>query len=528
MPTLNIPRTRQLLEDFDFTTLFVDELNWGNPVTRKLDTITHDGKPYAYRHIAELAGVVVLEVTGSDGNMPDAKAREVLQRELTKNYHENLLIFLDNPNTQHPTPNTQRPSQSLWRWVKREGNKTYPREHLYVKGQPGDLFISKISGMVFDISRFDELGRVSLVAVADALRNALDVERVTKKFYAEYAAERVAFTSLIQGIPDERKRRWYASVLLNRLMFIYFLQRKMLVNNAQGDYLQKKLAEAASRFGANRYYAEFLKPLFFQGFARPEAERDSVVRSLLGTIPYLNGGLFLEHQIEEEYGDAIDVPDVAFTNLFHLFERYSWNLDDTPEGKPDEINPDVLGYIFEKYINQKEFGAYYTRPEITEYLCEHTIHQRILDVVNSYAVDSPGLKPLRRYETLPDLLLDLNADNCRLLLYNALPNLRLLDPACGSGAFLVAAMKTLVNVYSAVTGRIEYLNRSEFEQLAGGNTPGPSQPELPHQAQNHHGKPVRRGHHGGSRRHRPFAPVSRARVVGEAGRSRRTGTPAQH
>ena len=144
-------------------------------------------------------------------------------------------------------------------------------------------------------------------------------------------------------------------------------------------------------------------------------------------------------------------------NLFHLFERYSWNLDDAPEGKPDEINPDVLGYIFEKYINQKEFGAYYTRPEITEYLCEHTIHQRILDVVNSYAIDSPGLKPARRYETLPDLLLDLNADNCRRLLYDVLPNLRLLDPACGSGAFLVAAMKTLVNVYSAVTGRIEYL-----------------------------------------------------------------------
>src|SRR5262249_37057094 len=128
-------------------------------------------------------------------------------------------------------------------------------------------------------------------------------------------------------------------------------------------------------------------------------------------------------------------------------------------GKPDEINPDVLGYIFEKYINQKEFGAYYTRPEITEYLCEHTIHQLILDRMNANAeVDIPGLPPARRYDSLPDLLLDLDAPNCRRLLYDVLPKLSLLDPACGSGAFLVAALKTLVNVYSAVTGRIEYLS----------------------------------------------------------------------
>ena len=326
MPTLNIPRARQLLEAFDFATLFIEELNWSRPAVRKSDTLTHDGKPYAYRHIAELAGVVALEVAGGDGNMPDAKTREALQRELTKKYHENLLIFLDKPGEEKgirdkgkgvseeslSTLNSQLSTQSLWRWVKREGNKTYPREHLYVKGQPGDLFISKISGMVFDISRFDELGRVSLVAVADALRNALDVERVTKKFYAEYAGERVAFTQLIQGIPDERKRRWYASVLLNRLMFIYFLQRKMLVDGGERDYLQLKMAQVAGRFGANRFYGAFLKPLFFQGFARPQSERDPQIQLLLGTIPYLNGGLFLEHQIEEEYGDAIDVPDVAF------------------------------------------------------------------------------------------------------------------------------------------------------------------------------------------------------------------------
>jgi hypothetical protein len=63
----------------------------------------------------------------------------------------------------------------------------------------------------------------------------------------------------------------------------------------------------------------------------------------------------------------LQVPDRAFENILKLFASYSWNLNDTPGGADNEINPDVLGYIFEKYINQRAFGAYYTRPEITEY-----------------------------------------------------------------------------------------------------------------------------------------------------------------
>ncbi|MCW3097152.1 MAG: type restriction enzyme methyltransferase subunit [Chthonomonadaceae bacterium] len=446
MPTLNIPRTRKLLEDFDFSTLFIEELNWSRPVTRRPGEWQHEGVAYAYRHIAELAGVVVMEVTGPEEALPPAKVREAVQKGLTGLHRENLLIFVDKQRT-----------QSLWRWVKREDGKTFPREHLYLKGQPGDLFISKISGMVFDISRFDAHGKVSLIAVSDALRNALDVERVTKKFFTEYADQRVKFTELIAGIDDERQRRWYASVLLNRLMFIYFLQRKLLIDGGERDYLQKKLVQTVTQYGKDNYYEAFLQPLFFEGFARPERERSPQAKALLGIIPYLNGGLFLEHKIEEAYRSKIFVPDAAFANLFGLFEHYSWNLDDTPEGQPDEINPDVLGYIFEKYINQKEFGAYYTRPEITEYLCEHTIHQLILDTLNRNQ-DIPGLAPVRRYHDIGDLLTHLDAPVCRRLLYDVLPHLSLLDPACGSGAFLVAAMKTLVNIYGAITGRIDYLS----------------------------------------------------------------------
>lgn len=461
MAVLNIERTRNLLQQFDFQALFIEELGWSQPTSRQAVNFSHDGVSYGRRQIAHLSGVVVLEIAAPDGKMPDAKSRAALHKEVSRHHHENLLIFLD-----------QKRTQSLWYWIKREGTKSYSREHLYVKGQPGDLFLSKLGAMVVDISELDETGNLPVTEVASRLKKALDIERVTKKFYSEFQEQHLAFLELIEGIADDRQRRWYASVLLNRLMFIYFLQRKHFLDNGREFYLQDKLAECKKVVGENKYYAVFLKSLFFEGFAKPEHERSAEARKLLGSIKYLNGGLFLPHAVEQANPD-IRIPDSAFENLLGLFQRYSWNLNDTPAGKDDEINPDVLGYIFEKYINfvsnhsQKDFGAYYTRPEITEYLCERTIYKLVLDKVNTPGI--PGVLTARNFDSMAELLLNLDATLCRQLLLEILPELSLLDPACGSGAFLVAAMKTLINLYAAIIGKIEFLgdrNLSEWLKKA--------------------------------------------------------------
>ncbi len=442
--SLNLNTTRDRLQKFEFARLFIDELGWSNPKSGKPVTAQFTAKntqPISYTRtpIAQLSGVVAFEVT-TFGGIPDAKTRAAIQKQVSEEHVENLLIFLDKDRT-----------QSLWYWVKREAGKSHARDHLYVKGQPGDLFISKLAAMVVDISELDAQGNIAITEVASRLKKALDVERVTKKFYGEFSEQHLAFLELIQGIPDDRQRHWYASVLLNRLMFIYFLQRKFFLDSGDERYLQNKL-DQSKKSGKDRYYAVFLNALFFEGFAKPETQRSEPAKKLLGKIKYLNGGLFLPHAIEEE-NKNIRIPDIAFENILKLFERYSWNLNDTPAGKADEINPDVLGYIFEKYINQKEFGAYYTRPEITEYLCEQTIYKLVLDRINiaQTSANSP------KFYSIAELLLNLDAPICRRLL-EILPQLSLLDPACGSGAFLVAAMKTLINLYSAVIGKVEFLN----------------------------------------------------------------------
>ncbi len=434
------------MQEFKFADLFRENLGWNKPPSNKPAKIKVKDTEYTYRQIALLGGVLVFEIESVEA-LTNKSLREAIHKEISKLVLENLVIFTDK---------LDQPRQSLWYWVKRDGKRKLARDHLFVKGQTGDLFISKIAGMFVDISELDEYGNIPVTEAARRLEGALDVETVTKKFYKEFSDVRLEFTRFIEGISDPKDKAHYASVLMHRLMFIYFLQRKGFLGVEQGNegtqtYLQEKLKD----YGSSNFYQDFLQDLFFEGFAKPEENRSKEVRNKIGKIKYLNGGLFLRHRIENT-NKNIQVSNSAFENLFELFTSYSWNLDDTPSGKDNEINPDVLGYIFEKYINQKAFGAYYTRPEITEYLCKQTIEKLILEKIN----DGRGVVglPQKTFSDYNAMLVTADANLCRELLDDILPKLALLDPACGSGAFLIAALKTLMDTYGAILGRIEILN----------------------------------------------------------------------
>jgi len=436
---LNFPKTRDAIQAFDFKSLFINELGWNNPHRIQSPQIAD----YQIKPIATLGGVVVFEI--SSEIFPTPQNRADIYHKISALHHENLLIYIDK---------RPKPSKCIWYWLKQEASKTpQPREHYYFQGQPGDLFISKLSALFVDMAELEDSGGdLSVVQASQKLKDALDVETVTKKFYQDFQTQHLDFLELIEGIDDERDRRWYASILLNRLMFIWFLQKKGFLDQGNMNYLPDKLAQSQER-GVDSFYRDFLSKLFFEGFAKPKEQRSPETNALLGEIRYLNGGLFLPHQIESQY--KIQITDQAFSNLFELFARYSWSLNDTPGGADNEINPDVLGYIFEKYINQKQFGAYYTRTEITEYLCEQTIHKLILQKINHPEI--PGSLSARHFDTVPELLMNLEANLCHELLHNVLSKLSLLDPACGSGAFLIAMMKTLINIYWAIIGRIPFL-----------------------------------------------------------------------
>jgi len=440
----NSDKAHDRLYAFKLQDLFVQELGWSNPTKHSPEAVEVEGQVYQRSRIAQMAEVPIFEIASPDGDIPAAEICNAIYKAIAEQFAENLLIFVNRSRT-----------RSLWYWAKREGAKFYPRTESYVQGQPPDLLLSKIGGLYIPLAAL-ESGELLVIDIAARLQQSFDVEKVTKKFYQEFQAQHQLFLQQIEGIVQESDRRWYASVLLNRLMFVYFLQKKYFIDKGDLFYLQKKL-ENSKRLGGDLFYKEFLRTLFFEGFAKPD--RSDAVAAMIGEIPYLNGGLFLEHKIELDELNFIVIPDAAFEQVFKVFGQYSWNLDDTPGGEPNEINPDVLGYIFEKYINQKAFGAYYTRTEITEYLCDRTINKLILDRMNRISE--------RQFGSIGDLLVKLDANLCRQLIYGdeaILRTLSLLDPACGSGAFLIAAMKTLIPIYSGIIGAIKLTGDRQLTQ----------------------------------------------------------------
>lgn len=166
-------------------------------------------------------------------------------------------------------------------------------------------------------------------------------------------------------------------------MFLWFLQEKGFLDN-QRKYLQQRLQAHLDGDNAQSFYKRFLSPLPFQGFAQERTpETAAAIQAAFGSVPYLNGGLFAQHELEQRYGEALDIADNAFQKLFAFFDEWEWHLDERPLKSGKEINPDVLGYIFEKFVNQKQMGAYYTKEDITEYIGKNTIIPALLGKVRA-------------------------------------------------------------------------------------------------------------------------------------------------
>jgi len=516
------------VKEFDFKGLFTQELMWNHFQTRDLE-VKVDGSTYTLNPVAQREMAVYECVPLTDLEFPKYAIRRKIDTQVSKTAREHIIIFHDNAKT-----------VQVWQWVKKEAGKPSAcREQLFYRGQSGDALVQKIQNISFSLE--DE---ANIAATVGKVGAAFDVEKVTKRFYELFKKEHDNFLKFVEGIPDEDLDRWYVSVMLNRLMFIYFIQKKGFLGGDQ-HYLSNKLAES-KKSGKDKFYRETLCPLFFEGFAKRPEQRTPEANHLLGQVPYLNGGLFLKHQIEELHGKHIAIRDKAFENIFHFFEQYDWHLDDRPTRTGLEINPDVLGYVFEKYINQKEMGAYYTKEDITEYISKNTVIPALFDAARKsckiafegehsvwrllqanpdryihasmlwgmdrklpqsiaealddiskradwnkaagaeYAVPSETWREVVARRTRCDEvrsklaagevqsindLISLNLDIRRFAedvisneehgaeliwsFYKAIRSVSVLDPACGSGAFLFAALNVLEPLYDACLVRME-------------------------------------------------------------------------
>jgi len=97
---LDLNKARKCLADFDFSKLFIEELGWSQPVSWPVSMTVKDAN-FTRQQIAQLAGVAVLKIASKNGQIPDAKTRSALHKEISSLHHENLLIFVDERRTQN-------------------------------------------------------------------------------------------------------------------------------------------------------------------------------------------------------------------------------------------------------------------------------------------------------------------------------------------------------------------------------------------------------------------------------------------
>jgi tRNA1(Val) A37 N6-methylase TrmN6 len=340
------------------------------------------------------------------------------------------------------------------------------------------------------------------------------LERATRHFYTRFKDERLAFLTHIHGLSTASERETYVSLMFSRLLLLYFLQKKCLLDN-DADYLGSRLQTIRKQQGHDSYYHNFLLRLFHEGLGK--SERTSEIQVLLGNVPYLGGDLFTVHEIERNHPDLF-IPDQAFIGLFAFFDKYRWELHEHQLLHDNDVTPEVLGYVLEKYVNQAQMGAYYTGTDVTTYITRNTIIPCLFDsavrrcpeacrsdaqlwrglqenperyiygtmssetylpgeTAHEYEERRASYMQLRarlqagQVQSIDDLItwnLDINqfaqdvlhtiTDTALLYaFYTGLQELTILDPTCGSGAFLFAALHVLEPLYTACLERMQEL-----------------------------------------------------------------------
>ena len=334
------------------------------------------------------------------------------------------------------------------------GARPVLRRMVVERGVPRRTAVQQLSNIYWRI--LDEGGDVR-----SALNSAFDVEPVTRRFFEEYdrvfnfamRAVREARGAL-ERESDAEDRRMFVQTLFNRLTFVYFLSRKgWLRFGGDADYLRAlwrsyQDADADGGEGKNFYY-DRLRPLFFGGlnnYRSRDITGGTATPALIGEVPFLNGGLFEYTELDERYRDS--VPDEAFElALVDLFDRFNFTVtESTPFDVEVAVDPEMLGKMFEELVTKNErhgAGAYYTPRGVVSFMCREGLKSYLRRRVPSLDEEALGLfVDERDAAAIPPIEAP--------AVGTALDEVAVVDPACGSGAYLLGMMQELVELREAL------------------------------------------------------------------------------
>ncbi len=256
-----------------------------------------------------------------------------------------------------------------------------------------------------------------------AWAEAFNVEKVTKRFYTDYAHEFEKLRSAIKDLTGE-DQKMFTQALMNRLMFLRFIERKGWLTPPGGgrskDYL--RLLFEAGGYRGKSFYAGRLRKLFFEALAIEGKQQSEAV----GKVVFLNGGLFEPSDLDKKVDD---IPDDALAPLLGpegLFYRYNFTVQEsTPLDIEVAVDPEMLGKVFEELVTGRhESGSYYTPRPVVSFMCREALKGYLADATQ---IDAQKIAAFVDQHEVKGITID----GARKIA-QALDDLRAVDPACGS------------------------------------------------------------------------------------------------
>lgn len=302
---------------------------------------------------------------------------------------------------------------------------------------------------------------------------ALSISALNKEFYAKIL---VHFADFVENLTlpnispslstsgdkgggyDTTQKREFILRLLSRIIFCKFLEKKGIISDNLWD----------TSLSAD-YYHEVLEPLFFTTLNTPQDSRDygflpRQIIEILSKIPYLNGGLFSPQTSDyfipsnpHTHANTLKIDNALFDRLFATLDSYHFTIDEADDSAEEvALDPELLGQIFESLLSQlftdnkldkldknslrKATGSYYTPREIVRYMVRSAILLHLQTHLKG-KVDSQALDSLIFSEDSSAI-----PTKSAQLILDSLSTLKILDPACGSGAFPMGILSEIIRL----------------------------------------------------------------------------------
>ena len=354
--------------------------------------------------------------------------------------------------------------------LKGDAEATSAKRFTYVFGDEKAYYKTPVSRF-FDLQkRADEYLEI---------KNAFSVEALSDDFFDEYRKQYAEFVKFLTGKvyvkkgnkwveqevgepdaqfftsfgEDEKMVRDYIKKMMGRIVFLYFLQSKGWLGG--NLHYMHDLFYGADDAVKENFLDKVLEPMFF-GLLNTKPEDRSTAPLVNGVgvkfiphaeaIPYLNGGLFQQEQIDE-----VDsrFPAEMFKSLFDFFDSYNFTIDENdPNDAEVGVDPEMLGKIFENLLeDNKDKGAFYTPKEIVRYMCQESL----IAYLQTDIEDEETKKGIANFVKNNDVAeLGGAASNLAMSIDQKLKDVKICDPAIGSGAFPMGLLRELYSCRKAI------------------------------------------------------------------------------